>query len=175
MTLPREDPPRSLRAHAIVAVALYVVDAFVLAQGALAGLVTMIMLLLGIVHVARGLFADRARIRYGLSMIGIYLVMMTAVLVTLRANNQLASRRADEIVVALRAYRAATGDYPARLEDLVPAYLPAVQRAKYTLGFGEFDYHHTPGQAGGFLIYNVLPPFGRRTYSLDTDHWGSLD
>ena len=83
--------------------------------------------------------------------------------------------RAEEVVVALNAYRARTGDYPVRLSDLVPEYLPVVPLARYTLMFNELDYHHAAAQPGGFLVYTVIPPFGRRTYSLDTGTWGFLD
>ena len=172
---PRGARPARLRFHVALAVGLLFIDGFALAQGALAGIVTVIMVLLGMVHLVIGLFGDRARVRTGAAMIAIYGLMMASVVATINANNQLASRRAGEIVVALNAYRSTTGDYPARLADLVPAYLPAVPRAKYTLMFDEFTYHHDPGKEGGFLMYAVLPPFGRRTYSLDRSTWGSLD
>jgi len=154
---------------------LYGVEAFLLAQGVFAGLAAFVMVVLGIIHVIRGLLADRWRVRYGSSMIAIYAVMMASVVLTIRANNRLAQRRAEGIVTALKLYRSKTGDYPVRLTALVPEYLPAVPLAKYTLLFNEFTYHHDPAQRQGFLMYAVIPPFGRRTYSLDTDTWGYLD
>jgi hypothetical protein len=171
----RSTPPRSILVHAGAAALLYGVDAFVLSQGALAGVVTFVMVVLGIIHIVRGLLSDRWRIRFGLSMIAIYVVMMASVVVTIRANNRLAGRRAEEVVAALKVYRARTGDYPVRLADLVPGDLPSVPRSKYTLLFNEFSYHYDPATHQGFLLYEVTPPFGRRTYRLDTGTWGYLD
>lgn len=171
----RGAPLRGLLLHAGVAAAVYALDAFVLAQGAVAAITTVILVLFGLSHVVRGLASRGKGIVYGLAMMAIYLGMMASVVATISANNQLASRRADEIVAALKQYRATTGDYPAHLTDLVPGYLPSIPRAKYTLMFDDFSYHHTPNEPGGFLMYTTLPPFGRRTYSLDTTTWGSLD
>jgi hypothetical protein len=167
--------PGKLLFHMGAAAVLYGIDGFLLAQGALAGLTTLVMVVLGLIHVVRGLLADRWRIRFGLSMIAIYAVMMAAVVATIHANNQLAARRADGLVAALKSYRATTGNYPVRLAALVPGYLPAVPRARYTLAFDEFLYSYDPAAHQGFLLYVVIPPFGRRTYNLGTDTWGSLD
>ncbi|MEP7123010.1 MAG: hypothetical protein ABJE95_18930 [Byssovorax sp.] len=167
--------PRSLRAHAIAATLVYGVDAFVFAQGALAGITLLVMVVLGLIHVVRGLIADRPRARFGLKTIAIYVIMMASVVATIQANNRLAARRADGLVVALESYKSRTGDYPARLSDLVPEYLPSVPLAKYTLLFNDFSYHHDLSERRGFLMYTVIPPFGRRTYWLDTGTWGYLD
>ncbi|MEO5727553.1 MAG: hypothetical protein ABI134_17905 [Byssovorax sp.] len=166
---------RSLIVHGCVAAFLYGVDAFLFSQGAIAGIVTIAMVLLGIVRLVRGVVADRRYIRSGFTIIAIYSMMMAAVVVTIRANNRMARERADEIVVALKRYRSATGDFPVRLEELVPEYMPTVPRAKYTLLFNKFHYHCDPMKHQGSLMYVDVPPFGRPTYRLDTDTWGYLD
>lgn len=171
----RSAPPRGLLVHAGAAALLYGVEGFLFSQGALAGITTFVMVVLGIIHVVRGLLADHRRVRYGFSMIAIYVVMMASVVATIQANDQLARRRADGIVTALKLYRSKTGDYPVRLTELVPEYMPAVPRAKPTLLFNEFSYHYDPAKHQGFLLYTAIPPFGRRTYWLDTDTWGYVD
>ena len=150
-------------------------DGVVIGQGAVTFLITAVMLLLGIVHVLRGLGAQRWRIRHGASMIGIYVVMIAAVILFIRANNGLAQDRAERVVAALERYRAQHGDYPADLGALVPEQLPSVPRAKYTLTFGTFSYHYDPARKTGYLGYTTLPPFGRQMYSLADHGWGSLD
>lgn len=171
----RAVPRGRLLFHAGAAALLYGIDGFLLSQGVLAGLTTLVMVVLGLVHVVRGLLADRWRVRFGFSLIAIYAVMMASVVATIHANNQLAARRAEGLVVALKSYRAATGNYPVRLRELVPGYLPAVPRAKYALAFDEFFYSYDPAEHRGVLLYVVIPPFGRRTYNLGSDTWGSLD
>lgn len=167
--------PRGLLVHGCAAVVLYVIDAFLFAQGGVAGIATFVMVLFGIVRVARGVAANNGYIRSGFAIIAIYSIMMASVVATIQANNRIARGRADEIVAALKLYRSATGDYPVRLMELVPGYMPVVPRAKYTLMFNEFDYHYDPTARRGFLMYVALPPFGRPTYRLDTDTWEYLD
>jgi hypothetical protein len=172
---PPSAPPRSLLVHVAAATVLYGIDAFVLAQGAFAGVVMLVMVVLGAIQVVRGLIGDRSRIRFGLSTIAIYVMMMASVVATIQANNALARRRADRLVTALEQYRSTTGDYPAHLMDLVPEYLPSVPVAKYTLMFNRFSYEPDLARHRGFLMYMVIPPFGRRTYWLNTGTWGYLD
>jgi hypothetical protein len=171
----RSAPPPSVLAHAGAAVLLYGVEGFLFSQGVFAGIVTLVMVVLGTIHVFRGLVADPWRVRYGFSMIAIYAVMMASVVATIDANNRLARGRAEEIVAALKLYKSKTGDYPVHLTELVPEFLPAVPRAKYTLTFNEFHYHYEPATHQGFLLYEAIPPFGRPTYRLDTDTWGYID
>ncbi len=63
--------------------------------------------------------------------------------------------------------------YPQRLDDLVPEFIPTVPIAKDTLGGGgSFFYSSRPGGGEPMLYYEVLPPFGRRFYHLETDELG---
>lgn len=89
------------------------------------------------------------------------------------ANNGIAQERAEGVIAAVKAYRADAGRYPAALGELVPRYLPAVPRAKYTLAFHEFGYRSSGSDA--WLHYVALPPFGRPTYAFSSGRWGYLD
>ena len=90
-------------------------------------------------------------------------------------QNRLADRRAVVIGNACLAYRAKYHLYPAKLEDLVPEFLPSVPRAKWN---GEsfkystwlLDPDHEP-----MLYYAAVPPFGRRFYHMKSGAWGYLD
>lgn len=171
------DPPGGLLFHVCAAVLLYFFDALLLSQGAVAGIATFVMVLLGIVRVARGggVAVVGRHIRSGFALTVIYPIMMASVVATIWANNRIARGRADEIVAALKLYRSENGDYPVRLAELVPRYMPVVPRAKYTFSFNEFDYHYDPRDHRGYLMYVALPPFGRPTYWLGRDAWGYLD
>ena len=60
----------------------------------------------------------------------------------------------------------------------MPTYLPAVPRAKYTLGWGNFTYTSLgsdPDEPHHVLMYVALPPFGRRLYHLEQGRWSTLD
>jgi hypothetical protein len=150
--------------------ALYVVDALVLSQGVVAFVVGWVMVVFGAIDASRG------RGRKGVITIVAYVVLDVAVFGTIRANNVLARHRAERIVVALDAYKGDHGRYPKRLDELVPAYLPSIPRAKYTLmpGFNRFYYMSQDGE-DGFIEYTAFPPFGRPFYRLKSKKWDYLD
>lgn len=160
--------------HVVAAAALYLIDALYLGQGALAGLLTAIMVVTGLIHVVRGLFGDRARVTRGAVLIGLYAAMMLLVVLTIRASNREARVRADRVIAALQGYREARGTYPEHLAELVPEFLPAVPRAKDTFAFGEFTYTWHE-DSGGFLMYTDIPPFGRPYYDLRSGTWKYMD
>jgi energy-converting hydrogenase Eha subunit A len=160
--------------HVVVAAALYRVDTYYLAQGFVSGLVTTIMVALGLVSIGRGLFGDRARLARGAVLVGLYSAMMFLVVWTLHASNHEARTRATRVIAALHGYREARGAYPEHLADLVPAFLPSVPRAKDISTFGDFSYVWSE-KDGGFLMYTEIPPFGRPYYDLRNEVWKYMD
>jgi hypothetical protein len=81
-------------------------------------------------------------------------------------------RHADEVIAAVERYHADHGDYPHRLDALVPRYLPRVPSAKYTLAHHAFEYWTHEG--GATLMY-YLGPFARRVYSFERHGWMYMD
>jgi hypothetical protein len=62
-----------------------------------------------------------------------------------QAELEESKRLGADIVMALQAHRAQTGTYPAELQDLVPAYLPAVRQP--TWGVQRWTYRrYTPAE-----------------------------
>jgi hypothetical protein len=84
----------------------------------------------------------------------LYLLLGAATLGVLRFHSHTVRAHATRVIEACRAYKVRSGKLPERLQDLVPDFLPAVPRAKYTVMF---------------------PPFGRRLYHFEEDRWGQLD
>jgi hypothetical protein len=76
----------------------------------------------------------------------------------------LADRRMTAVSLAAQLYRADRGHWPARLEELVPAYLPAVPA----------DPYREDGGPLGYVVAKLPTPLaGDRplVYSVDADHW----
>ncbi len=104
----------------------------------------------------------------------LYLVLGVAAYGTATFHRVTAERRADRVIDACRAFQARRGALPSRLDDLVPEFLPAVPRAKFTLAYGNFTY--SAFDAGRHtLMYTTLPPFGRRVYHFEGARWSQLD
>ena len=168
-------PMKRLLGYVIAALVLFVLDGFIFAQGAIMALAALVMIVLGLMHIAVGAGRNGRRVLHGLRVIAVSLALCGAGFGTICINNLIARKRANRIVVALKSYKAKYGHYPQRLADLVPEYMPSVPLAKYTLVFNEFQYHYDVDTEGGFLLYVALPPFGRPVYWLQTQSWGYLD
>jgi len=159
--------------RAVLLGALYVVvDAFILNQGAVALLVGLWLLLVGLprTFLAKKYATVRAqRLRY----LGVYFVAVLLVFAINATNNRLAQSRAERLVSAVKAFHAQNHRYPKSLEELVPDYVELVPLAKYTFLFNKFSYYTS--DQGTSLFYADFPPFGRPTYSFTRNEWGYLD
>jgi len=105
---------------------------------------------------------------------GLYLFLGAATIATVRLHAATAESRAARVIEACRAFERAHGALPDRLEELVPDFLSAVPRAKYTLAWGEFTYSASETRRHT-LMYVALPPFGRRIYHFEEARWSRLD
>jgi len=75
--------------------------------------------------------------------IALFRTMIPAVTLALVLGNnslqwQIAEANADRVIKACQEFRAAHGDYPGQLDELVPDYLDSMPRAKYCLLYGDF-------------------------------------
>lgn len=113
---------------------------------------------------------ERDSLKKKIFIAGIYAVMAVLVLVSNNLNNSIAMKRAGMIITACENYKNKHGNYPSKLEDLVPEFLNKIPTAKYALLSSNFRY-----SAGRYLMYVSLPPFGRPTYSFESKKWGYLD
>ena len=90
------------------------------------------------------------------------------------ASEIVAERRVVEVADAMARYRSARSAYPLRLQDLVPAYLPAIPEAKpVSMMAGGPIYLFDPNLP--MLMYVSIPPFGRRVLNVVTREWTDVD
>ena len=154
------------------AIALFIFDAFVMNQGAIAA-ISIFVIVLWLLPKSAFLKYKKESPKSPLTKALIYGVMALAVFSANFANNKLAKYRAEKLIVAIEAYHQSTGSYPEKLTDLVPGYIPAVPMAKYTLIFNKYWYINDKDTAS--LFYVAMPPFGRPTYSFNRHSWGYID
>lgn len=155
--------------HILLGSLLILIDAFILNQGLLSGLVILIQLVIGIPNILRASSNHTRQVR--LVTLAIYIGAALIVFTANYVNNRIAHHRAEVLISSIKAYKAAENNYPDRLQDLVPKYISAVPNAKFTLEFNKFYYssdHH-------FLLYVSFPPFTRPTYSFDKEQWQVAD
>ena len=143
------------------------------------GLSSIFVALCGVVWLAIGALrsafrgeASRARMRALRATL--YLALGIAAYGTASFHRSTAETHAARVIDACRAFQARRGALPNRLDDLVPEFLTAVPRAKFTLAYGEFTYS-TRDEHRHTLMYVTLPPFGRRVYHFEGARWSQLD
>jgi hypothetical protein len=160
--------PATLPQVLIFAGLLFVMDALIANSVCLS-------LLVGIFQVVVGLpllLLKREGRRQRLRNIGILVGVLVMVVVLVKVNAYVAPLHADRLIVAIESYRAATGVYPKKLDDLVPKFIDHVPWAQYTLG-GEFRYLRGGTAEPPMLWFN---PHGmdHRIYRFETKDWGYL-
>jgi hypothetical protein len=117
---------------------------------------------------------ESPRVRSRALRASLYLVLGLAAYGAAGFHRATAETHAARVIDACRRFEARRGALPDRLEDLVPEFLAAVPRAKFTLAWGAFEYsrfsptRHT-------LMYVTLPPFGRRVYHFEGARWSQVD
>ncbi len=150
------------------ALLLFAADALVLEQGLLAAFLLMTVcgwllpkaLLLNKVHRDAG-----PTVRLAL----LFSVTAVAIMATIHINNHVARLRAERLIAAIDLYHASQGRYPLALEALVPRYIAAIPRAKYTLAFNQFLYHQHLSAAR--LGYVEVPPVLRPCFDFGQRRW----
>ena len=168
-------PPPLLRTATALAV-LFVADLGFAGQGLFSVLIAVVGL--GLLTLAALWAAVRGRpaalIESRAMRAGMYLVLGIATVAAMQFHQATAQNHAAHVIDACRAYQTRHGMLPDRLEQLVPEFLPAVPRAKYTMQWGEFTYW-TSENKSHTLMYVALPPFGRRLYHFEQARWSQLD
>ena len=170
----KTQPPGMVRTAAVLA-ALFLLDLGYAGQG----IFSLFVAVCGLAFLAVGALWSAIRgaaplARSRALRAGMYLVLGAATLATTRLHAANAETQAARVIDACRAFEARQGMLPDRLEELVPEFLPAVPRAKYTLAWGEFTYW-TSEKKLHTLMYVAVAPFGRRLYHFEEARWSELD
>ena len=97
----------------------------------------------------------------------IYALMFVATLALISSNVRLAYHRAVPVISAVSRYHSERGHYPETLDELVPAYLPSIPHAGFTLLSRDFRYI----SAERPQLYFPAMFHGVFTYDFSTETW----
>jgi len=167
-------PMSPVRKSLVFAGTLFFVDAFLLNQGIVSGLVVLIVFCCIPVALWPLVRKDVTRFRHRIVQIGIVLAGCFAVFGMNWLQNELADRKAVKLGTACLEFHAKNSHYPRRLDDLVPNVISEIPTAKYSLMDSQFHYI-VDGSGEPEIYYLVMPPFGRRFYHVEKGTWGYLD
>ena len=103
----------------------------------------------------------------------IYFMALMGILGIFKLNSHLGEKNAQRIIKAVNTYYADKGHYPEKLDQLIPIYLESIPRCAYRMTASEYRYFSDPGDP--FLVWAVVPPFGRRIYHFKNAEWRTLD
>ena len=128
-------------------------------------------------HLVRTLLALRSAARSGFGAgarrLGVYCVVFVISSGIHNVNAGMAQDSANAIIAALRSHHAASGHYPERLSDLVPAELPEIPSAAPLLIVDRwFRYRRS---ARGFELSYVSGFLVDRVYDSRTGAWSVRD
>lgn len=169
-------PSRWIPLSAVAITLGYLTDVFVLNQGALAALMSLvgagISLALLIAAARRG---QRGRAAWLLAALLAWLALGPAAFGTNLHLNANARHRADHVVRAIERYHVDHGQWPGSLDALVPDYLAGVPAAKPTVLASDFDYWRGTSDSGPSLSFVRFPPFARSTYWFNERAWSGSD
>lgn len=114
--------------------------------------------------------------------VGIYAVAALAAIALVRHDQAGARARAEQVIAACEAFKAANGDFPGKLDELTPKFLPAIPPARQVgMTTKKFTYfvagpnEFVKGTNVHVLIYQVIPPFGKAYYVFEEKRWGFYD
>ncbi len=110
--------------------------------------------------------ADRQRRSQNFRNAAIYALLFIATLTVISSSARLARRRAIPVISAVNRYRSEHGQYPASLEQLVPAYLPSIPHAGFTRISQDFRYYNDRPQ-----LYFAGMFHGVFAYDFPTESW----
>jgi hypothetical protein len=164
----------SIKRSMIIALSLFIVDAFILNQGVIAFIVLIIGLPVMTVKAIRKR-KDGIQLRVRLIIMGIYALMVILVFMSNHLNNLMAEKHAEVIITACEQYKMKNGEYPPSLSVLVPEFIERVPDAKYTLSSNKFIYINDVRSNSHTLMFVEVPPFGRSYYVLEEKKWKYLD
>lgn len=169
---PSRAKPVSMYAHASIALVLFLIAAVVMDSLSFA----LLSFLVAVIWAATRKGAGYTR-KVRLVVIGIYTLMLVMAFGMKSVNDRMSHSNAETIIAACEKYRGKTGEYPAWLSDLVPAYLPKIPVARYTLISSGFIYHRDRGLSTDNyrLIFVNEAPFARRVYDSAKKSWHEID
>ena len=159
--MPEKYKNLSVTQHVVIAAALFGLEVL-LAFGLIgaAGFIVAVVVL-----------AVRTRaLRERLQIAAIYLCLVVAILTLLHFNWRLAESRARPVINACRQFQRERGRYPHELTELVPAFLPSVPTARYTLIGEKFGYLEKPPELCFTVMFN-----GAACYDFYTSRWWTND
>jgi hypothetical protein len=168
-------PVPALRTMLLLAAGWFLLDAFLFQQG----LISLILIFLSVIWMVPSAIMARKdpplrRFRAGRA--AAYFIAAALALGVIAANIRMVTRRAHVVASAIENYHQKRGDYPQKLDDLAPEFLPSVPAARYALTWNRFDYFYSPGATQTPTFgYVVIPPFGRMFYSFQSKTWHQLD
>lgn len=100
-------------------------------------------------------------------------VTLMLVLANYAVQYRIGAANVQEIITACEEFQAANDAFPKSLHELVPTYIPFVPYARYSMYYNKFVYHYMEGRP--LLVWYVVPPYGRNTYSFEEQKWQYID
>ena len=157
-----------------IAIFLYLIDTFFFNQGVISFLIGLVIISVFLILTVIALFRkNKSLVLSRVTVMVIYILMILTVLSSIRFLDNLALKRAEILIKACNEYKVKCGNFPDKLEELVPDFISSIPAAKPV--FFEPRFNYISEKSNHTIWYVVCPPFGRAFYNLETGKWSYLD
>ncbi len=164
------NPKKPLIISGLSAIGIFVFDSFMLGAPAFS-IFVLIYVVVYLIPVALFSIRNKAKLKFIVTKMGIYSVMLVFSFGFRAFDLSLAEKRANTVISAVEQYNQDNGHYPTFLNELVPKYLPEIPKPRIAPGI--FYYPGAPEDP--HLMYTDYPPFGRLSWSFKDKEWISID
>jgi hypothetical protein len=158
---------------AVIALCLTVFDAFVTGLPFCGLAIAFFLVAASSISAVIFLFRERRYSKLYAKKAVIYLTAIVCIIAIFKFNAYIGGRHAEIIINAVNSYVADADIYPDPLTQLIPNYLVGIPKCAYRMMDNEFRYF--VDQENAFLVWTIMPPWGRKHYDFKTKEWTYFD
>ena len=158
---------------AIIAFCLMVFDAFMFGTPSFGLIIMFFFVVASGISAIIFLFRDKQYSKLYAIKALIYFTGFIGIIGIFKFNAYLGGENANIVINAINSYYADTGLYPDNLNQLIPNYLDSIPSCAYRIM--DYKYRYYVDQDNAFLMWTMIPPWGRRRYNFKNAEWRYFD
>ena len=147
---------------AIIAFCLVVFDAFITGLPFFGMTIAFFLVAASVISAFTFLFKNKQFSKLYAIKAVIYLMALISIIGIFKLNAYLGKEHAETVII-----------YPDNLNQLVPNYMNRIPKCAYRIMDNEFRYYANPDDV--YLMWTVIPPWGRKQYDFKTAEWRYFD
>jgi len=158
---------------AIIAFCLLIFDAFIFGTPFFGLIIMFFLVVASGISAIIFLFRDKQFSKLYAMKALIYFTGFVGIIGIFKFNSYIGGENANIVIDAVNSYYADTSLYPDKLNQLIPNYLDSIPNCAYRIM--DYKYRYYVDQDNAYLMWTVIPPWGRRNYNFNNAEWTYFD